>query len=197
VATDIRVAVAVGTLWTWIAWSVLVGLLSVVDAEKSPKYRTLRYGTIQRLSGGAMTTVSKSTTPHVIVYGTGGTGSSSFAWPQTRDGELRPQSTEPALKWGRDVGDLAGIDGGVGVIVADCDTFGYTAVHADIAVVFVADRLSDNREAHERFLGAGLTVICHGTESYFPWGSDPKSATRIDTLARRNGVTFRVQAFGN
>jgi 4-hydroxy-tetrahydrodipicolinate reductase len=39
-------------------------------------------------------------------------------------------------------------------------------------------------------LGAGIYVICHGSESYFPQGADPDLAEKIDALARSNAVTF-------
>ena len=44
--------------------------------------------------------------------------------------------------------------------------------------------------AYERLMNAGINVICHGAESYFPWGADRQLAERIDAVARRNGVTF-------
>jgi hypothetical protein len=45
-------------------------------------------------------------------------------------------------------------------------------------------------------LGAGINVICHGSESYFPQGADPDLAEKIDALAKRNAVTSPGLAFG-
>jgi 4-hydroxy-tetrahydrodipicolinate reductase len=39
-------------------------------------------------------------------------------------------------------------------------------------------------------LNAGLNVICHGTESYYPFGTDAETAEKIDALAKQNDVTF-------
>ena len=61
---------------------------------------------------------------------------------------------------------------------------------ADVAVVAVSDRLSLNRSAHGRLLGAGLNVACLGGESTFPAAIDESSAREIDELACGSGVTF-------
>src|SRR3546814_1557093 len=70
--------------------------------------------------------------------------------------------------------------------------FPYTTLFrsADIAIVATTDRIAANFPAYERLLGAGLNVICHGGEAYFPAGADAAVADRIDVLARANGVTF-------
>src|SRR3546814_11337771 len=73
--------------------------------------------------------------------------------------------------------------------------FPYTTLFrsADIAIVATTDRIAANFPAYERLLGAGLNVICHGGEAYFPAGADAAVADRIDVLARANGVTFTGQ----
>ena len=55
---------------------------------------------------------------------------------------------------------------------------------ADIALVVQTERLSLNFAAYQRLLGAGINVICHGSESYFPQGADPDLAEKIDALAK-------------
>ena len=93
-------------------------------------------------------------------------------------------------KIGQDLGRLAGLDKDLEVIVQDCETADYAALGADIALVVQTERLSLNLAAYKRLLGAGINVICHGSESYFPQGADPKLAEEIDALAKRAGVTF-------
>ena len=93
-------------------------------------------------------------------------------------------------KIGQDLGRLAGLDEDLEVTVQDCETADYAALGADIALVVQTERLSLNLAAYKRLLGAGINVICHGSESYFPQGADPKLAEEIDALAKRAGVTF-------
>jgi hypothetical protein len=93
-------------------------------------------------------------------------------------------------KIGQDLGRLAGLDEDLGVIVQDCETADYAALGADIALVVQTERLSLNLAAYRRLLSAGINVICHGSESYFPQGADPKLAEEIDALAKWAGVTF-------
>ena len=54
----------------------------------------------------------------------------------------------------------------------------------------MTDQLATNFSAYERLMKAGLNVICHGGESYFPFGSNPDIAPKIDALAKTNKVTF-------
>jgi len=93
-------------------------------------------------------------------------------------------------KIGQDLGRLAGLDQELGVVVQDCDTADYAAVRADIALVVQTERLSLNLIAYQRLLGAGIDVICHGSESYFPQGADLALAEEIDVLAKRGNATF-------
>jgi 4-hydroxy-tetrahydrodipicolinate reductase len=93
-------------------------------------------------------------------------------------------------KIGEDLGRLAGLNEDLGVVVEDCETADYATMEADIALVVQTERLSLNFVAYQRLLGAGINVICHGSESYFPQGADPELAETIDALAKRNAVTF-------
>ena len=70
------------------------------------------------------------------------------------------------------LGRLAGLNEDLGVIVQDCETADYAALGMDIALVVKTERLSLNLMAYQRLLGAGINVICHGSESYFPQGAD-------------------------
>ena len=93
-------------------------------------------------------------------------------------------------KIGKDLGQLVGLNEDLGVIIQDCETADYAAPRADIALVVQTERLGLNFAAYRRLLGAGINVICHGSESYFPQASDPELAEQIDNLAKQSGVTF-------
>jgi hypothetical protein len=93
-------------------------------------------------------------------------------------------------KIGQDLGHLAGLEKDLGVIIQDCETTEYNTLGADIALVVQTERLALNMVAYQSLLGAGINVICHGSESYFPQGADPQLAEKIDILAKEGGVTF-------
>jgi 4-hydroxy-tetrahydrodipicolinate reductase len=93
-------------------------------------------------------------------------------------------------KVGQDVGQLAGLGRDLGVTVQDCETADYSALDADIGVVTHRDLLKDNMDAYRRLIGAGLNVVCHGVQSYYPACHDKALAEEIDAMARARGVTF-------
>jgi hypothetical protein len=93
-------------------------------------------------------------------------------------------------KIGQDLGQLAGLDKDLGIIVEDCEVANCATMQADIALVVQTERLSLNYKAYQRLLGAGFNVICHGSESYFPQIANADLAEKIDALAKSNGVTF-------
>jgi 2,4-diaminopentanoate dehydrogenase len=93
-------------------------------------------------------------------------------------------------KVGQDVGRLAGLDQDIGVVVQDCETADYSSLDADIGIVAMTDRIAQNFPAYKRLMNAGLNVICHGGEAYYPSGADAKLAEEIDQIAKRNSVTF-------
>lgn len=76
------------------------------------------------------------------------------------------------------------------MIVQDCDTASYEGLEADVAFLAFTDRLEESRAAHERLLNAGINIISHAAEGYFPWGIDRKLASELDELAKKNNVTF-------
>jgi 4-hydroxy-tetrahydrodipicolinate reductase len=134
-------------------------------------------------------TLAAERRPKVAIYGTGQYGLEAtriiagYGWPivaaYNRSGE----------KIGQDLGSLAGL-APMGVLVENCDEADYTNSAADIAIHAVTDRLETNMPAYRRLLGAGINVICHGGESYFPIGVNRVLAQEIDTIARANGVSF-------
>jgi 4-hydroxy-tetrahydrodipicolinate reductase len=93
-------------------------------------------------------------------------------------------------KIGQDVGMLAGLGRNLGVAVQDFETADYANLDADVGVVMNRDLLKDNEDAHRRLMGAGLNVLCHGVQSYYPACYDKARAAEIDAMAKANGVTF-------
>lgn len=134
--------------------------------------------------------MSAQAAPRIAIYGTGQYGleavriATGYGWPivaaYNRAGE----------KVGQDLGRLAGLDRDLGVIVEDCEGADYSAAGADVAIVAVNDRLRVNMPSYQRLMGAGMNIVCHGAESYFPYGADAEAAAEVEALALANGVTF-------
>ncbi len=127
--------------------------------------------------------------PQVAIYGAGQYALESVRIMHRKGWDIVAAYNRAGGKIGRDIGELAGIEP-LGVLVEDCEDADYGSSGANIAIHSVADRLDYNWPGHQRLLGAGINVICHGGESNFPWGSRPELAGRLDELAKAHGVTF-------
>lgn len=128
--------------------------------------------------------------PRVMIYGVGFYGMEAVRILAKKGWPIVAAVNRAGPKIGQDLGRLAGLNEDLGVIVQDCETADYAALGADIALVVQTERLSLNLMAYQRLLGAGINVICHGSESYFPQGADPELAEKIDALAKQGSVTF-------
>lgn len=127
--------------------------------------------------------------PQVAIYGAGQYALESVRIMHRKGWDIVAAYNRAGEKVGRDIGELAGIEP-LGVLVEDSEEANYGSSGANIAIHSVADRLDYNWPGHQRLLGAGINVICHGGESNFPWGSRPELAGRLDELAKAHGVTF-------
>ncbi|TAM68261.1 hypothetical protein [Mycobacterium sp.] len=126
----------------------------------------------------------------IAVYGTGQYGQAVVRLAERRGWQIVAAFNRAGAKVGQDVGRLAGLDRDLGVVVQDCETVDFSALEADIGVVTMTDRISENFDAYQRLLGAGCNVICHGGEAIHPVAVDADLGARIDQLARANAVTF-------
>ena len=130
------------------------------------------------------------TKPRIVIYGTGRTGQTIARLAIQKGWTIAAAFNRAGPKVGQDIGRLAGLDRDIGVVVQDCETATYANLDAKIGIVTVTDILRQNLPAYQRLLGAGLNVICHGTEAYDPFGNDAEVAAQIDKLAKSKGVTF-------
>jgi len=129
-------------------------------------------------------------TPHIALFGPGQYGLEAVRIAVARGWPIVAAYNRAGDKVGQDLGRLAGLDRDLGVRVEDWETADFASSGADIAIVAVTDRLDQNWPIYQRLLDAGLNVVCHGAEAYFPYGSRPDFAERIDALARKKGVSF-------
>ena len=128
--------------------------------------------------------------PRIVIYGTGQFGGYITRFAVQKGWPIVAAFNRAGPKIGQDLGRLYDIGRDLGVVVQDCETANFDQLDADIGVVVMTDQLKQNFSAYERLMNAGLDVICHGGESYFPRGSDPETAEKINALALKNNVTF-------
>lgn len=131
-----------------------------------------------------------SRAPRIVIYGTGQYGCFITRLVLDKGWSVVAAYNRAGDKVGKDLGRLAGLDRNLGVIVEDCDLADYSQLEADLAVVCVSNSLKVNFTAHQRLMGAGLNVLCQGSESCYPYGCEPDIASQIDELAKSKGVTF-------
>jgi secondary-alkyl amine dehydrogenase [NAD(P)+] len=134
--------------------------------------------------------MNNSSKPRIVVYGAGQYGQYVTRFAVEKGWPVVAAFNHAGSKVGQDIGRLAGLDHDLGVVVQDCDSANYDNLEADIAVVATTNFLEANIVAYRRLLAAGLNVVCHGGQSYYPYGNNPGIAEEIDTLAKQNNVTF-------
>jgi 4-hydroxy-tetrahydrodipicolinate reductase len=130
------------------------------------------------------------TKPKIVIYGAGQYGLEAARIAIAKGWPIVAALNRAGAKVGKDLGRLAGLDRDLGVLVEDCDSADYSSLDADVAIVAITDRLRQNFPAYQKLLGAGINVICHGAEAYFPQGADLELSQAIDSLAKRHNVTF-------
>lgn len=128
--------------------------------------------------------------PRIAFYGVGQYGLEAARIAIAKGWTIVAAYNRAGGKIGQDLGRLCGLDRDIGVIVEDCETADFAASGANIAINAVVDRLAVNLPGYRRMMNAGMNIICHGAESYFPRGVDPEIADEIEALAQANRVTF-------
>lgn len=132
----------------------------------------------------------KTENPRIIIYGTGQFGQFVTRLADSKGWPIVAAFNRAGDKVGKDLGRLSGLDKDLGVLVQDCDQADYSSMDADVGIVTISDRLSQDFPAFKRLLSAGINVISHAAEAYYPYGIDRHLADEIDTLAKRHDVTF-------
>ncbi len=128
--------------------------------------------------------------PRIAIYGVGQYGQYIARFATEKNWPIAAAYNRAGSKVGQDIGRLAGLGRDLGVVVQDCETADYGSLDADIGIVTMTNFLRENMPAYQRLMNAGANVLCHGTQSYFPWGTDLEAAREIDALAKKNRVTF-------
>src|SRR3546814_1508344 len=128
--------------------------------------------------------------PRIIINGVGNVGRRLVRFCDAKGWPIVAAYNRAGEKVGKDVGELAGLDRSYGVVVRDAAEQEQSIVPADILLNTIGDLLDRNYPVYERFLSAGINVLCHGTQSYNPFSEHRGIAEQIEAPAKRNGVTF-------
>lgn len=128
--------------------------------------------------------------PRIVIYGMGQFGKAILRLATQKNWPIVAAFNRAGPKIGQDAGRLAGLERDLGVPVQDFDTADFKNLDADIGIVTHRDMLKDNMDAYRRLMGAGLNVLCHGVQSYYPACHDKALASEIDLLAKQHNVTF-------
>ena len=91
---------------------------------------------------------------------------------------------------GEDLGDVIGAGRKLNVIISDDADKVLAETGADIALLAVATSLETIFPHAKKCLEAGLNVITTSEEASYPWTSSPGVASKLDRIAKENGVTF-------
>lgn len=128
--------------------------------------------------------------PRIIINGVGNVGRRLIRFCVAKRWPIVAAYNRAGPKLGQDIGLLAGLDQALGVPVRDEREQHTSIVPADIVLNTTGDLLDRMFPTYERFLGAGINVLCHGTQCYNPFFENPEIAAKIDTLGKARGVTF-------
>lgn len=125
-----------------------------------------------------------------VVYGVGAMGSVMTRLLLDKGATLVGAIGHSPEKVGRDLGEVAGLDGKLGVTVEDDPAAVLARSDADIAVVAVSSYLETMFDHFQICLEHRTNVITIEEESFFPWSTAPSLAQRLDDLAKCHGVTI-------
>lgn len=136
--------------------------------------------------------MQSSSKPRVIILGCGNVGQRQVQFCARKGWPIVAAYNRAGDKVGQDLGRLSGLGKDIGVLVEDFEKIELSPGMADIAVIATtgSDFLKAIFPACERFLRAGINVVCHGSQAHNPLHDDPETAKQIDSLARENNVTF-------
>ncbi|WP_414900203.1 hypothetical protein ACMT1E_10830 [Sphingomonas flavalba] len=127
--------------------------------------------------------------PRIILYGVGRYGCEFARLAEARGWPIVAAVNRAGDKVGQPLAMLAGTRD-TSVIVQDCSLADLAGAQADVGVVFTTDLLRDNLPAYRRLFEAGVDVLCHGVQSYYPWRYDPENSAILHGLALAAGRSF-------
>lgn len=125
----------------------------------------------------------------VVVYGVGSMGAIVTRLLVDKGAQIVGAIGRSPSKVGRDLGDVAGLENPLGVLI-ESDAMHVLSRGADIAVVCVGSYLSTMHRHFATCLENGVNVVTIEEETVFPWTTASDKADELDALAKDRGVTL-------
>ncbi|MDQ3733358.1 MAG: dihydrodipicolinate reductase [Actinomycetota bacterium] len=125
-----------------------------------------------------------------IIYGVGSMGALITPMLLQKGVEIVGALARSATKVGRDLGQVAGLDRDIGVIVEDDPAALLARQSPDIAIVSVGSLVAAMYEHFRICLEHRVNVLTIEEESLYPWLTSPSQSAELDEIAKRNGVTL-------
>jgi 4-hydroxy-tetrahydrodipicolinate reductase len=122
-----------------------------------------------------------------VVYGAGTVGS-TIARFMVEKGVIITEAID-VKNVGKDLGDVIGIGRKLNVTITDQADKALEGSGADIALIAVATKMEILFPHIKRCLEAGMNVITTSEEASYPWTTSPSITSRLDRIAKENGVT--------
>ena len=96
---------------------------------------------------------------------------------------------------GKDLGDVAGLNRKLNVVITDDADTVLAEAEADVASVAIFSQMERMYPMFRKCIENGLNVITTAEQALYPWEICPQTAAKLDKLARKHGVT--ITAGGN
>jgi hypothetical protein len=129
-----------------------------------------------------------------IIYGTGKVNLLAARLMTEKGVRIVGAINRAGPKIGQDIGELAGLDAPLGVLVSSHPEE-VLATPADIVLVGIYDDMERMFTMFQRCLEHGHNVLSVGAHHSYPWRMAPQLTQQLDTLAKARGVT--ISASGN
>jgi hypothetical protein len=126
----------------------------------------------------------------VILYGVGAVGSLIAKSLLEKEGVEVVGAVDIAKdKFGKDLGEVLGLNRELGVKVSDNIDLLLPKVKADIAVHATSSFLKDTYHQIASIIKDGVNIVSTCEELSYPYLTEPELATELDSLAKKNNVT--------
>ena len=133
-------------------------------------------------------------TIRAIIYGVGKVNLLATRLMTEKGVRIVGAINRPGAKIGKDLGEMAGLDKPLGVVVSD-QPEEVLSVRADIVLVGIHDDMERMFGMFQRCLEHGHNVLSVGAHHSYPWRTSPQLTKQLDTLAKQHNVT--ISASGN
>ena len=124
-----------------------------------------------------------------IIYGVGQVNQIATRLMVERAVQVVGAVNRSGPKVGRDLGEIAGLNYPLGVVVSD-DPEAVLSTPADIVLVGVCDDMERGFPIYKQCIEHGINVLTIGSFASYPWRISPELTCELDEIAKAHGVTI-------